>query len=54
MFVFQKSWRALISCDTRFEIRPTVLLPTNYKVLKTNISEVQNYKVQMMPRAWKI
>ena len=22
MFVFRKTWRALFSCDTRFEIRP--------------------------------
>ena len=30
MFVFRKIWRALFSCNTRFEIRPFALLPTNY------------------------
>ena len=29
MFVFRKIWRALFSWNTRFEIRPFVLLPTN-------------------------
>ena len=29
MFVFQKIWRALFSWNTRFEIRPFALLPTN-------------------------
>ena len=29
MFVFRKIWRALFSCNTRFEIRPFILLPTN-------------------------
>ena len=28
MLVFQKIWRALFSCNTRFEIRPFDLLPT--------------------------
>ena len=27
MFVFRKIWRALFSCNTRFEIRPFALLP---------------------------
>ena len=30
MFVFRKIWRALISWNTRFEIRPFALLPTNF------------------------
>ena len=29
MCVFWKIWRALFSCNTRFEIRPFALLPTN-------------------------
>ena len=29
MFVFQKIWRALFSWNTRFEIRPSALLPNN-------------------------
>ena len=29
MFVFRKIWRALFSCNTRFEIRIFALLPTN-------------------------
>ena len=29
MFVFQKIWRALFSLNTRFEILPFALLPTN-------------------------
>ena len=28
MFVFRKIWRALFSCNTRFEIRPFPLLST--------------------------
>ena len=28
MFVFWKVWRALFSCNDRFEIHPFVLLPT--------------------------
>ena len=28
MFVFRKFWRALLSSNTRFEIRPFALLPT--------------------------
>ena len=30
MFVFWKIWRTLFPWNTRFEIRPFVLLPTNY------------------------
>ena len=30
MFVFRKTWRALLSCYLRFEIRPFALLPTNF------------------------
>ena len=30
MFVFQKIWRALFSCNTCFEIRPFALSPTKY------------------------
>ena len=30
---FRKIWRALISWNTRFEIRPFALLPTNFKYL---------------------
>ena len=29
MFVFRKIWLALFSCNTRFEIRPFALLPSN-------------------------
>ena len=29
MFVFRKIWRALFSCNTRFEIRPFTLLSMN-------------------------
>ena len=29
MFVFRKIWCALSSCNTRFEIRPFALPPTN-------------------------
>ena len=35
-FVFQKIWRALFFCNTRFEIRPFTL-PTNRQTLSTNI-----------------
>ena len=28
MLAFRKIWRALLSCDARFEIRPFALLPT--------------------------
>ena len=30
MFVFRKIWRALFSCNTRFEIRHFALLPTDF------------------------
>ena len=30
MFVFRKIWHALFSLNTRFEIRPFALLPSNY------------------------
>ena len=30
---FRKIWRALFSCNTHFEIRPFVLLPTNCSVV---------------------
>ena len=33
MFVFRKIWRALLSWNTVFEIRPFVLLPTIYTML---------------------
>ena len=29
MFVFRKIWRALFSCNTRFETRPFALLKVN-------------------------
>ena len=31
MFIFQKFWRGLFSCNTHFEIRPFPLLPTIYQ-----------------------
>ena len=34
MFVFQKIWRALFSCSTRFEIRLFALLPMNSEPLE--------------------
>ena len=34
MFVFRKIWRALFSWNTRFEIRPFAILPTNWGILK--------------------
>ena len=34
MFVFRKIWRALFSCNARFEIRPFDLLPTIYTPLE--------------------
>ena len=33
MFVLRKIWRALFSRNTRFEIRPFGLLPTNWRFL---------------------
>ena len=33
MPIFRKIWRALFSCNTRFEIRPFALLPTDYLFL---------------------
>ena len=33
MFVFREIWRALFSYNTRFEIRPLTLLPTNLRPL---------------------
>ena len=37
MFVFQKIWRALFFCNSRFEIRPFVLLPTKQQLLNTKV-----------------
>ena len=34
MFVFRKIWRALFSCNTRFEIQTFALLPTKSKSSK--------------------
>ena len=34
MFVFRKSWRALLSCYLRFEIRPSALLLTILAIKK--------------------
>ena len=33
MFFFRKIWHALFSRNTRFEIRPFALLPTNYHIV---------------------
>ena len=48
MFVFQKTWSALFSCNTSFYIHPFALLPTNYwshnwkeiETLKRDVSNV--------------
>ena len=32
MLVFQKIWRALFPCNTRFEIHPSALLPTIFHI----------------------
>ena len=37
IFVFRKIWRALFSRNTHFEIRPFVLLPTNFLVGLTEL-----------------
>ena len=37
MFVFQKIWRALFSCDFRFEISPFALLPKTRKITFANV-----------------
>ena len=36
MFVFRKIWRALFSCNTRFEIRPFALLPMIVHIVLEN------------------
>ena len=33
MFVFRKIWRALFSWNTRSEIRPFALIPTNFSLV---------------------
>ena len=33
MFVFQKIWYTLFSCNTRFEIRPFALLPKTFGIV---------------------
>ena len=35
MFVFRKIWRALFSCNTRFEIHLFAFLPTNSRLLNS-------------------
>ena len=42
MFVFRKIWRALFSCNTRFEIRPFALLPTNCSTAIYLTLKIQN------------
>ena len=41
MFAVRKLWRALFSCNTRFEIRPFALLPTNSVLLHLGIQSFQ-------------
>ena len=55
MFVFRKIWRALFSCNARFEIRPLALLPTICIYIK-NVSgsfkkfAISNYGIlQLLP-----
>ena len=36
MFVFRKIWHALFSWNTRFEIRPFALLPTNWEMFSSS------------------
>ena len=49
MFVFQKIWRALFSCNTQFEIRPFALLPT-----KINLTPEERIVVFKSPVISKI
>ena len=39
MFVYRKTWRALFSCNTRFEIRPFALLEA-----KLSLDERRSYR----------
>ena len=43
MFVFRKIWRALYSCNTRFEILPFPLLPTTHLSVREKMSEFEVY-----------
>ena len=46
MFVFQKIWRTLFSCNIHFEIRPVALFPTNLSLfhLNFNIITAHNFR----------
>ena len=46
MFVFQKIWRTLFSCNIHFEIRPVALFPTNLSFfhLNFNIITAHNFR----------
>ena len=70
MFAFRKIWRALLSCDARFEIRPFALLPTYLGLCQIyipntdfsfedliNICLCDNWKSRFLPRLifnWRI
>ena len=44
MFVFRKFWRALLSWNTRFEIRPFALLPTKYSITGSKLLAIFIFK----------
>ena len=54
IFVFRKIWRAFFFRNTRFEIRPFALLPTNCELLfkkknyklRVTFYELQFYKIK--------
>ena len=37
MFVFRKTWHALLSCYLHFEVHPFALLPTKSPVLEHSV-----------------
>ena len=45
MFVFQKIWHALFSRNTRFEIRPFVLLLTGCAKIQTLLAACQSFEI---------
>ena len=44
MFVFRKIWRALLSWNTRFEVYPFTLFPTNSKIYTLGLNNLWKRK----------
>ena len=48
MFIFRKIWRALFSCNNRFEIRHFVLLATKCELTPNNFGCFRQYVKELV------